>query len=215
MDRAVGARGLAQSAAGARLGVDLHDARAVAADGAELTREHAVGDLAVVATGGEQQLAERDAALADARDAVVVRLDAALHAHVAVRALAHVDDQRVAGLDDLVLGADLTRAGAGFEFLFAQELVLEETLHALEDRVLDLGVAAQQFEDSGLRRDVQRRRRFVRDQKPGAEQNRHGDSDPLTLTAGQAVGIPVERKPVDGQPHTLERFPSQPHRLPS
>src|SRR5262245_23048892 len=151
VDRAVGARRLAERAAGARLGVDVHPAAAVAADRAELAREHAVGDAAVVATRSEQEVAVLDAALADARDAVLVRLDAALDAHVAARALGHVDDERLARLDDLVLGADLAGPRARRGLLVGEELRLVDAAHALEHRRLHVGQFVEERQERRLR----------------------------------------------------------------
>ena len=51
------------------------------------------------------------------------------------------------------------------------------------------GEVLQEVEDLGLRRDVERGGRFVRDQEAWLQRDGHGDDDPLPLPAGKLVRI--------------------------
>ena len=48
---------------------------------------------------------------------------------------------------------------------------------------------ADQLQDLRLRRDIEGRRRLVRDQNPRLERKRHGDHGPLALAAGKFMRI--------------------------
>jgi len=52
----------------------------------------------------------------------------------------------------------------------------------------------QQTDDLGLDRDIQSRRRFIRDDEPGMGQEGHGDHDTLSLAAAQFMGKLVKLK---------------------
>ena len=62
----------------------------------------------------------------------------------------------------------------------------------------------QQVEDLGLDRDIQRRDRLVADQELGLERQRPRNTDALALTAGETVGVAVERP--DIQAHQFQKL---------
>ncbi len=64
---------------------------------------------------------------------------------------------------------------------------------------------AEEFENLGLRRDIQRRCRLVGDQELRLEDGRDGNRDALPLTARQAVRVAVERKLRSRQAGVLQR----------
>src|SRR5262249_18271122 len=110
----------------------------------------ALGHAAVEAARGEQQVAVVDAALADARDPVVVRLDAPLDAQVAVGALAAVDDERHPRLHVVALQHQLEAAVAARGPLLA-ELLRAPLGDAVDEELLEAGRALERRLERGGR----------------------------------------------------------------
>ena len=58
----------------------------------------------------------------------------------------------------------------------------------------------EQIDDLRLNRDVERRDRFIADDKCGLDRERSRDPDPLPLTAGKLVRIPPRKDRIQADP---------------
>ena len=85
-----------------------------------------------------------------------------------------------AGLDDLALGHDADPVG----HLADDAEVVGDQQHRHAEALLQV---LQQLQDLGLDGDVEGRGRLVGDQEVRLVGERHGDHDPLALTAGELV----------------------------